>query len=119
MFHVPNDYRIRGTSFRSSDDSYGNNGTFTFEREGVQIFTIASDGEGWEHVSVSINKRRCPNWEIMCIVKDLFWDPEDVVVQFHPAKSQYVNNHPFVLHLWRSTTYEFITPPTILVGIKL
>jgi hypothetical protein len=55
----------------------------------------------------------------MCAVKDLFWNDEDVVVQFHPAKSTYVNNHPGCLHLWRCTDgREFPTPPEILVGIK-
>src|SRR5580658_4748259 len=44
----------------------------------------------FEHVSVSL-AHRCPTWEEMCKIKDLFWDDEDVVVQFHPAKSEYVN----------------------------
>jgi len=50
--------------------------------------------------------------------EDIFWGPEEVVVQFHPAKSEYVNNHPHVLHLWRSTTHKIKTPPSIMVGIK-
>jgi hypothetical protein len=37
----------------------------------------------------------------MCHAKDQCWDAEDVVMQLHPAKSQYVNHHPHVLHLWR------------------
>lgn len=54
----------------------------------------------------------------MCKVKDLFWGEEDCVVQFHPPKSVYVNNHEFVLHLWRKIGSQFETPPGILVGIK-
>jgi hypothetical protein len=53
----------------------------------------------------------------MCFVKDLFWDVEEVVVQFHPKKSEYVNNFR-VLHLWRPTNGVFPTPPAILVGFK-
>lgn len=96
----------------------GNNGFFRFERNGIVFYVICSDGGGWEHVSVSLNKKRCPTWEEMCMVKDMFWDDEDVVVQLHPAKSQYVNNHPYVLHLWRSIVEKQPIPPSILVGIK-
>lgn len=69
----------------------------------------------FEHVSVSL-ANRCPSWAEMCRVKELFWDDEDVVVQFHPKKSQYVNNMPFCLHLWRWTKGDFPTPKTIEVG---
>jgi hypothetical protein len=97
---------------------HGNNGFFRFEREGIVFNCIASDGLGWEHVSVSLNKKRCPTWDEMCIVKNTFWDAEDCVVQFHPPKSEHVNNHPYVLHLWRSKNQLIPTPPSFLVGIK-
>lgn len=78
----------------------------------------ASNGGGWEHVSVSLEGlRRCPNWDEMCFVKSIFWEAEDCVVQFHPPESQYVNNAE-VLHLWRKIGFEFPTPPTLLVGVK-
>lgn len=73
--------------------------------------------QGWEHVSVS-TRRRCPNWREMCFVKDLFWTEEEWVVQYHPAKADYINNHPYVLHLFRHKTIEFPKPPPILVGVK-
>jgi hypothetical protein len=41
------------------------------------------------------------------------------VVQFHPPKSQYVNCHPYCLHLWRNKNQEVILPPSILVGPKI
>ena len=75
---------------------------------------VFSDGLGWEHVSVS-TPGRCPNWPEMCFVKDLFWHPEDVVLQFHPARSAYVNQHPHCLHLWRPVGTVIETPPAILV----
>lgn len=62
-------------------------------------------------------KMRTPNWREMSYVKDLCWDAEDVVIQFHPRKSEYVNNHPHVLHLWRNTRVEMPTPPPELVGV--
>ena len=75
----------------------------------------ASDGRGYEHVSVSLHDR-CPSWAEMCIVKDLFWGEDDCVVQFHPPKSEYVNLHPYCLHLWRKIGSEFETPPSLFVG---
>jgi hypothetical protein len=51
----------------------------------------------------------------MCWMKDLFWDETDAVVQFHPAKEDYVNCHPHVLHLWRSVEQVFPKPDKIMV----
>lgn len=59
---------------------------------------------------------RTPTWDEMCFIKDQFWDAEDVVMQLHPAKSQYVNIHPNALHLWRPVGAEIPTPPAYLVG---
>jgi hypothetical protein len=97
----------------------GFNGMFRFMVGNKPIRVIASDGEGWQHVSVSIEgDKRCPSWEVMCEIKDLFWNQEDWVAQFHPAKSQYVNNHPGCLHLWRPTEAVLPTPKAYMVGIK-
>ena len=99
------------------------NGAFAFAVLGEprRVFCIASDGMGWQHVSVSFG-RKCgsvPSWDLMCSVKDLFWEDEDTVIQFHPPKSQYVNNHPGCLHLWRCTDgREQPVPPSIMVGLK-
>ena len=99
MFHVPNKYRIREGKFGSTDE-IGNCGAFTIPFGSYEFVVIASDGMGWEHVSVSL-KNRCPNWTEMCYMKNLFWDKEDCVVQFHPPQNEYVNNNENCLHLWR------------------
>lgn len=99
--------------------SDGFNGMFRFWIDSKCIRCIASDGEGWRHVSVTVEgESKPPSWSIMCKIKDLFWDNEDWVVQFHPAKSEYVNNHPGCLHLWQPTNADFPKPDSILVGIK-
>lgn len=122
MFHVPNKYRTRGHPSLGSDDSYGNNGAFIIPFEyKVSAMVIASDGDGWEHVSVHVvddGTDVTPVWEEMCAIKDLFWDAEDCVVQYHPPKSEYVNNHKNCLHLWRPTVAMLPRPDSILVGIK-
>ena len=57
-----------------------------------------------------------PDWREMCFIKDLFWDVEDAVIQYHPEKSKYVNVHENCLHLWRLVGVEIPTPPKELVG---
>lgn len=75
------------------------------------VWSIVGD---WEHVSVSY-PRRCPTWDEMCKVKDLFFDKDETVVQFHPKKGEYVNLHPYCLHLWRKQGSEFELPAQRLV----
>ena len=80
---------------------------------------IWSYGGGWEHVSVSpFKKHITPSWDDMCKIKDMFFEEEETVVQYHPAKSEYVNNMPNCLHLWRPLVDVMPTPPSIMVGIK-
>ena len=81
------------------------------------VASLASSEYPWEHVSVS-TKNRCPNWQEMSFVKDLFWRDDECVMQLHPPKSEYVNHHPFCLHLWKPTHAEIPQPPSILVGPK-
>ena len=118
-FKVPEAFRVK-SGLMASDSSYGNNGAFVIKGpRGFKLKVIASDGLGWEHVSVSvIDANRCPTWDEMCSVKDFFWGDEDCVVQYHPPKSDYVNNHPYVLHLWRQVGAEFHRPLHELVGVR-
>lgn len=113
--HVPNKYRMRVGPI-GSDGSTGNNGAFLIPTRPGQppLRVTASDGEGWEHVSVSL-PNRCPTWDEMCKVKGLFWDDEDCVVQFHPPKRDYVNLHPYCLHLWRPVGVTIPLPDLALV----
>lgn len=118
-FHVPNEFRVLSGPM-GSGDSIGNNGLFMFKALSYTIQCVASDGLGWEHVSVSlVGSKSPPNWVLMCRVKEAFWDEEDVVVQFHPKKSQYVNFHPGCLHLWRKIDFDQPTPDSMMVGPKM
>src|ERR1051325_807872 len=95
-------------------------GKFILRRKDVALLVIASAGDAdiipWEHVSVS-TKTRCPTWEEMAWIKSLFFYDEEIVLQFHPRKSQYVNEHPYCLHLWRHHTAVIPEPPTLAVGM--
>ena len=96
-----------------------NHGVFKVFVAGRSFFCIASDGGGWEHVSVSpCNRKRksCPTWEEMSAIKDIFFNPDECVIEYHPPKSEYVNNYPYYLHLWRPNDGTAIPmPPKILV----
>ena len=109
----------------ASKPSWGAYGGFFVQGpcgEELKIVASGADADdkmsqGWEHVSVS-TRRRPPNWQEMCFVKDLFWDDQECVIQFHPPKSEYVNNHAYCLHLWRPIDGHVRLPPSILVGVK-
>lgn len=116
-FHVPDKLRI-ATGRLSSTCKDGNNGAFEITlRHSQKFLVIASDGMGWEHVSVS-RRDRCPTWEEMCQIKGIFWDGADCIVQYHPPESEYVNNHPYCLHLWRPMDVALPMPNSMMVGIK-
>lgn len=108
--------RLRIPALMASTEEHGRNGMFYIPRGREILRCLISDGGGWEHVSVSL-PNRCPTWDEMCFVKDAFWNLDECVTQFHPPRSEYVNMHPFCLHLWRPTTAVIPTPPTIFVGI--
>lgn len=72
---------------------------------------------GWEHLSVSM-PNKTPSWEQMCMMKDIFWGEDEVCVEYHPRKEEYVNNHPHCLHIWKPRDVEMPTPPSILVGFR-
>ena len=122
---APEKYRIT-TGKLKSEEADGNNGAFLIPKphDRTLFFSvICSDQLGWEHVSVSLLSKpkryfhsvhRCPTWDEMCFIKDMFWDEDEAVMQLHPAKKDYVNNHPYVLHLWKPTTGEKIPTPNSL-----
>lgn len=114
-FCVPEKYRVKVGRMRS-DERFGNNGAFLVPlKRGQKVRVIASDQMGWEHVSVS-RIDRCPTWEEMTQVKELFWTRDCAVMQLHPPASDYVSDHPFCLHLWRPTDAAIPLPDPILVG---
>lgn len=113
---VPNEFRIKSGPF-GSNESHGSNGAFLIPFETYKLLCIASDRLGWDHVSVSM-RTKTPSWKQMNFIKTLFWDDSETVVQFHPKKSEYVNNHPHCLHLWKKQDGEYDLPPAIFVGVK-
>ena len=90
-------------------------GVYFIKRGPVRITVIASNGAGWDHVSVSI-RNRCPTWEEMEFVRGLFFRDDETVMQLSVPRSAHISLHPFCLHLWRPQDGEIPRPPDELVG---
>ena len=75
-----------------------------------RLRVLIGSGDGWDHVSVSL-KHRVPTWDEMCFIRDIFFEPEELVVQYHPPESEYVNFCRTVLHLWRPWDDHIRLPP--------
>lgn len=109
-------YRVKEGKFKSTAD-YGNNGMFIvpYDRK-TMLSCVISDQLGWDHVSVSvIKKNRCATWEEMCYVKNMFFSPNELVIQFHPPAKDYINLHNWVLHMWRPHGIKIPMPPKVFV----
>lgn len=96
-------------------------GAFRIPVGDAWFYVIASSGYPevgieWEHVSVS-HERFTPKWEHMDAIKRLFWHDDEAVMQLHPPRSQWVNNHSRCLHLWRPNRENIPLPPARAVGL--
>lgn len=89
-------------------------------KPGIILRVLATDGDyraaglpqeyAWEHVSVSLPDR-CPIWEEMDRVKELFWQEDECVMQLHVPKKDHKNLFPYCLHLWKPLLSEIPRPP--------
>lgn len=61
--------------------------------------TVEADGRRWMHVSCS-RAGHVPFWSDMGLVKDTFIGKRRRAIQIFPTEAEYVNLHPYVLHLW-------------------
>jgi len=52
----------------------------------------------------------------MCTVKDIFFADDECVVQYHPAKEDYVNVYPYALHMWKPQGQAVPMPPKYMIG---
>lgn len=118
-------YRVTSGPFGSTRE-YGNTGLFHIPFASPVLRVLASDGTAWpeemgspawEHVSVS-RPDRCPSWEDMDRIKQIFWADDETVLQFHVPRQDHINNHPYCLHLWKPIGVEVPRPPVATVGIK-
>lgn len=60
---------------------------------------VMTDGSRWLHVSVS-RASSLPSWQDLQVAKGDLLGRQSEAVQVLPADRDYVNLHPFCLHLW-------------------
>lgn len=85
-------------------------GAFQIMFGNKRLRVVSGCGKGWDHVSVSL-AHRTPRWEEMNYIKGLFFEADELVIQFHPPKNAYVNYHKNVLHLWKPWGVDIELPP--------
>lgn len=86
-------------------------------RTGVVLLVIASSGDDWDHVSVSL-PNRCPDWEEMEYVKRMFFEDHETAMQLHVPPAEHKNLANTCLHIWRPQASEIPRPPAELVGAR-
>jgi hypothetical protein len=73
---------------------------FTSKRKIIVIVSEEfHDNRWWRHVSCSLNNQ-IPSWKDLREVKDVFIGKDKKAFQIFPPEKEYVNIHPYVLHLW-------------------
>jgi len=110
-------YRVE----KFSSESDGFNGLFFIPGrrlpseygESVFLKVVASDGFGWDHVSVLGPNREATNQE-MEDVRRLFWHRSEVVVEYHDPMVGIpeMTGQPRARHLWSAQGCEVIRPPS-------
>ena len=117
---MKHNYEITGRPMWMEDVEFGEDGGrahlygLNRDKPYKPALVIWSWGGGWDHVSVSF-RDRCPTWDEMCRVKDMFFYPDECCVEYHPAKADYVNICNTCLHIWRPQNVELPKPPKELV----
>lgn len=81
----------------------------------INLRVIASNGDGWDHVSIS-TASRCPTWHEMDWIKRKFFREHEVVMQLHVPAKDHINVHPFCLHLWRPHEWTIPLPPKEMIA---
>lgn len=61
---------------------------------------VEADGLSWVHLSVS-KRKQFPTWDEFVQVKELFLGRESLALQVLPPRTEWVNDHPFCLHLYQ------------------
>lgn len=97
--------------------SWVNIGGYTNVWQIGPLRTISTVGYGgWNHASVSL-EHRCPSWNEMEFVKRSFFEPQECAMQLHVPEAEYLNHHPYCLHLWSPVNDTIPRPPNGLVGV--
>lgn len=107
-------FRIPNTPYDGG--AFGGAFLIPYPLAGEQLKCIASAGEGWDHVSVSLQKaKRTPNWAEMEYAKRTFFHPGEIAWEYHMNTDDHISIHPYVLHIWRKHDFKMPVPPKVFV----
>ena len=94
-------HRLKGNPDYPAGDKGTMQGSFYFEEE--HLLVVVKSINKWESCEVAVcgfiaggieYATRCPTWNEMCFVKDMFWSEDEVCIQYHPDKKNYMGNVP-------------------------
>jgi hypothetical protein len=114
MFKVPEKYRVIDGD-NSTTIHNGNNGLFKLYLRGNRtnlgsmLYITATEKDSWECVEV-YTPVRYPIWEELCLVRNLFWDRNDLVIQYYPREKDCSNFKKYSVCLWRPTNQLIPNP---------
>lgn len=114
-------------------DSQTADGSYQFRHPWIKdywLFCMVSTKDGWELVRITLKKMadkktnrvvgvdRSLTREECCIVKDLFWNPEECVVDFIGPMTHYVGNIVHSTFLWRPVDNPLPVPNLVFAPLK-
>lgn len=81
-------------------EDYQNAGYY-MRRDGMTVITEVAEYQKrlWLHVSCA-HPDRLPSWADLREAKTVFCGPKRLALSIMPSEAEYVNIHPYVLHLW-------------------
>lgn len=92
------------------------NGAFKIPFGVATLLVLASNGDDWDHVSVSLPDR-CPTWDEMEFVAGLFFKADETAMQLHVPDTDHINIHQHCLHWWRPRRGQRIPrPPAYMIA---
>lgn len=91
--------RVLPSNYELLED-YTNAGYYR-RHDGMTVITEVAiyDKRMWLHVSCAF-ATRLPDWADLREVKTVFVGPKRMALSIMPSEAEYVNIHPYVLHLW-------------------
>ena len=98
---IPHQLKNTPVGYQYEGDGFGA-AIYRNKAQGLLVLVSLSmmeNGEHFLHVSVS-RKSRLPSWDDLKRVKNAFIGEDREAVHVLPKQSDYINLHPYCLHLW-------------------
>lgn len=94
-----NKYRMPNPITGKMGDEH--NGIFQLRLEGSSLWftVVATDNNGWDHVSI-FTSERCPHFKELEQIKQLFFQAPKLAVPMYFFLDEHIDMHPNYLHLW-------------------